>query len=48
MKDNLELKFEVGDRIKFVLRNGKVEEGVVRAVRNRSFKPRGESLRDVL
>jgi hypothetical protein len=26
------LKFEVGDRVKFVLRNGKTEEGVVRAV----------------
>jgi hypothetical protein len=27
-----ELKFEVGDRVKFVLRSGKIEEGVVRAV----------------
>jgi hypothetical protein len=32
MKNNPDLKFEVGDRIKFVLRSGKVEEGVVRAV----------------
>jgi hypothetical protein len=32
MKDNSDLKFEVGDRVKFVLRNGKIEEGVVRAV----------------
>jgi hypothetical protein len=31
MKDNSE-KFEVGDRVKFVLRNGKVEDGTVRAV----------------
>jgi transcription antitermination factor NusG len=27
-----DLKFEVGDRIKFVLRSGKIEEGVVKAV----------------
>jgi hypothetical protein len=31
MKNHPE-KFEVGDRVKFVLRNGKIEEGVVRAV----------------
>jgi hypothetical protein len=33
MNDNSE-KFEVGDRAKFVLRNGKIEEGTVRAVQN--------------
>jgi hypothetical protein len=27
-----ELKFDVGDRVKFVLRNGKIEEGVLRAI----------------
>jgi hypothetical protein len=32
MKDNHEPKIEVGDRIKFVLPNGKIEEGVVKAV----------------
>jgi hypothetical protein len=29
---NPDLKFEVGDRVKFVLRSGKIEEGTVRAV----------------
>jgi hypothetical protein len=50
MKDNPDLKFEVGDRMKFVLRNGKIEEGVVRAiiqttggpVLNVSFGPKGD------
>jgi hypothetical protein len=32
MKKGPDLQFEVGDRVKFVLRSGKVEEGVVRAV----------------
>jgi hypothetical protein len=32
MKERPDLKFEVGDRVKFVLRSGKIEEGVVRAV----------------
>jgi hypothetical protein len=32
MEDNSDLKFGVGDRVKFVLRSGKIEEGVVRAV----------------
>jgi hypothetical protein len=31
MKDNSD-KFEVGDKVRFALRNGKIEEGVVRAV----------------
>jgi hypothetical protein len=43
-------KFEVGDRVKFVLRDGKVEEGVVREViqttsgpvLNVSFGPKGD------
>jgi|HubBroStandDraft_4_1064222.scaffolds.fasta_scaffold5243102_1 hypothetical protein len=30
--NNPDPKFEVGDSVRFVLRNGKVEEGVVRAV----------------
>ena len=50
MKDNSDLKFGVGDRGKFVLRNGKIEEGVVRAViqttggpvLNISFGPKGD------
>lgn len=50
MKDKAEPKFEVGDRVKFVLRNGKIEEGVVRAViwtttgdvLNVSFGPKGD------
>ena len=50
MKHNLDLKFEVGDRVKFVLRSGKVEDGVVRAVipstsgimLNVSFGPKGD------
>jgi hypothetical protein len=29
---NSDLKFEVGDRVKFILRSGKIEEGVLRAV----------------
>jgi hypothetical protein len=29
---DLNLKFEVGDLVKFVLRNGKIEEGVLCAV----------------
>jgi hypothetical protein len=32
MKNDPGLKFEVGDRVKFVLHSGKIEEGVVRAV----------------
>jgi hypothetical protein len=32
MKKDPGQKFEVGDRVKFVLRNGTVEEGVVKAV----------------
>jgi hypothetical protein len=32
MKNNPDLKFELGDRVKFVLRNGKIEEGLVKAV----------------
>jgi hypothetical protein len=32
MKNVPDQKFEVGDRVKFVLRNGKIEQGVVRAV----------------
>jgi hypothetical protein len=32
MKDNPDLEFEVGDRIKFVLRSGSIEEGIVKAV----------------
>jgi hypothetical protein len=32
MKNNPDLKFQVGDRISFVLPNGKIEEGVVKAV----------------
>jgi hypothetical protein len=32
MKKDPDIKYEVGDRVKFVLRNGKIEEGVVRAV----------------
>ena len=43
-------KFEVGDLVKFVLRNSKIEEGVVRAVilttkgdvLNVSFGPKGD------
>jgi hypothetical protein len=50
MKHNLDLKFEVGDRVKFVLRSGKVADGVVRAVINTtsgimlnvSFGPKGD------
>jgi hypothetical protein len=42
--------FMVGDRVKFALRNGKIEEGVVRAVilttkgqeLNTSFGPKGD------
>jgi hypothetical protein len=49
MKDNSE-RFVVGDRVKFALRNGKIEEGVVRAVilttkgpeLNISFGPKGD------
>jgi hypothetical protein len=29
---NSDLKFEVGDRIKFVLPSGRIEEGIVKAV----------------
>jgi hypothetical protein len=32
MKNSPDIKFEVGDRVKFVLPNGKIEEGTVRAV----------------
>jgi hypothetical protein len=32
MKKDPDLKFEVGDRVKSVLRSGKIEEGVVRAI----------------
>jgi hypothetical protein len=32
MKKNSDHQFEVGDRVKFVLRSGKIEEGVARAV----------------
>lgn len=32
MKNDPDLNFEVGDRVKFALRNGKIEEGLVRAV----------------
>jgi hypothetical protein len=32
MKNTPDLKFEVGDRIKFVLPNGSIEEGIVKAV----------------
>jgi|HubBroStandDraft_6_1064221.scaffolds.fasta_scaffold00996_3 hypothetical protein len=32
MKNPPEQKFEVGERISFVLPNGKIEEGVVKAV----------------
>jgi hypothetical protein len=50
MKKGPDLKFEVGDRVKFVLRSGKVEEGTVRAVilatsgpvLNISFGPKGD------
>ena len=49
-KDNPDQKFEVGDHVKFILRNGKIEEGVVRAVTlttsgpvlNVSFGPKGD------
>jgi hypothetical protein len=50
MKNDPDLKFEVGDRVKFVLGNGKIEEGTVRAVikttdgivLNVSFGPKGD------
>jgi hypothetical protein len=50
MKNGPDQKFDVGDRVKFVLRNGKIEEGVVRAViltttghvLNVSFGPKGD------
>jgi len=50
MKNGPDQKFEVGDRVKFVLRNGKLEGGVVRAViltttghvLNVSFGPKGD------
>jgi hypothetical protein len=32
MKNSPDLQFEVGDRIKFVLPSGKIEEGIVKAV----------------
>jgi hypothetical protein len=32
MKNNPDLKFQVGDRIKFVLPSGSIEEGIVKAV----------------
>jgi hypothetical protein len=32
MKEDSDLKFAVGDRVKFALRNGKIEEGLARAV----------------
>jgi hypothetical protein len=32
MKNNSDLKFEIGDRITFVLPSGKIEEGIVKAV----------------
>jgi hypothetical protein len=50
MKNNPDSKFDVGDRVQFVLRSGKIEEGTVRAViqttagavLNVSFGPKGE------
>jgi hypothetical protein len=50
MPNNPDQVFEVGDRVKFVLRNGKIAEGVVRAiipttkrpVLNVSFGPKGD------
>jgi hypothetical protein len=32
MKNRPELKFEVGDRVKFALRNGEIEDGIIRGV----------------
>jgi hypothetical protein len=32
VKEKSDLKFEVGDRIKFVLASGSIEEGIVKAV----------------
>ena len=32
MKNTPDIKFEVGDRVKFVLPNGKNEEGTIKAV----------------
>jgi hypothetical protein len=40
MKNTPDLKFEVGDRINFVLPNGKIEEGVVKAVFETTAGPR--------
>jgi hypothetical protein len=50
MKNDRDLKFVGGDRVKFVLRSGKIEEGTVRAVihtasgavLNVSFGPKGD------
>ena len=50
MPNNSDPKFAVGDRVKFVLRSGKIEEGTVRAViqtttgavLNVSFGPKGD------
>ena len=40
MRNNQDSKFEVGDRINFVLPNGKIEEGVVKAVFETTAGPR--------
>jgi hypothetical protein len=50
MVKKLDTTFEVGDRVKFVLRSGEVADGVVRAVTqtthgamlNISFGPKGD------
>jgi hypothetical protein len=50
MKKDPDPKFAVGDRVRFVLRSGKIEEGTVRAVilttngpvLNVSFGPKGD------
>ena len=50
MKSAPDQTFEVGDRVEFVLRNGKIEEGIIRAVifttkgdvLNVSFGPKGD------
>jgi hypothetical protein len=40
MKNNADPKFEMGDRISFVLPSGKIEEGVVKAVFETTAGPR--------
>jgi hypothetical protein len=40
MKNDPEPAYEVGDRVKFVLPNGKIEEGVVKAVFETTAGPR--------